>query len=271
MSTSAGQAAVVCPSATDISPCICRASVIDPNGIAINCTSAGLNDLQMSSILNAFLLPGVSPVIELEAVGNRLTKVPLPISKFTAIASLDFSGYDNQITSIPVGSFVSFATNINIYLYFNQLNTIPSGAFTFPNAKTIYIGLDSNFITTIAPGAFNFPVASDVRLDFGSNLISSIDPGTFNQGKTILFSPKKGFLVFSVFFTGDYLVIQLRNNLLTQFESSIFQSILETMDENNFGWIGLANSNSSPFIYQSHKVQNCKSFDVHFGDLFIKY
>jgi hypothetical protein len=174
---------VVCPSTSVILPCSCSASTINPIGLAIDCASAGLSDSEMSYVLNAFLSPDISPVIELEALGNQLTQVPSQLSQFTSITTIDFSG-DNHITSIPVGSIVSFATNINMFLYFNGLTTVPLGAFIFPNAESIYIGFNSNSITTIVPGAFNFPNASNIIFDFGSNQISTIAPDTFTPGKT---------------------------------------------------------------------------------------
>ena len=74
--------AVVCPSASAISPCTCRASSIDPNGLYVDCAKLGLSDSNMSTILNVFLYTkGVSPVIELDASYNNLTGPNLPINR----------------------------------------------------------------------------------------------------------------------------------------------------------------------------------------------
>jgi hypothetical protein len=43
--------------------------------------------------------------------------------------------------------------------------------------------------------------------------------------------------------TGNYSAIRLDNNQLTQFESSAFQSTLETMEINKNGYVSLRNSN----------------------------
>ena len=122
--------AVICPSASSISPCKCSASSIDPNGLFINCFDFGLSDSQMSSILDVLLNSnGTSPLVHLSGSYNNLKEIPSQISKFNSIQKIDLSS--NQITSIP------------------------SGAFSFSSATSVYIYLQSNQITSIEPNTFS--------------------------------------------------------------------------------------------------------------------
>ena len=95
--------AVNCPAAKSISPCICGASSLNENGIAIYCNKQSLTDTQMSTILNAFTAPGISPVIQFDASGNKLTIIPSLVSQCTTLVQIGL--HYNQITSIPKGIF----------------------------------------------------------------------------------------------------------------------------------------------------------------------
>ena len=122
--------AVICPSASSISPCTCSASSIDPNGLYLNCRGSGLSDSAMSSILDVLLNSnGTSPVVRLDASYNNLTEIPSQISKLNSIQQIS--------------------------LYFNQITSIPSGAFNFPSATSVSIDLYDNQITSIAPNTFS--------------------------------------------------------------------------------------------------------------------
>ena len=122
--------AVVCPSASSISPCTCGSTSIDPNGLYLNCAKLGLSDSQMSSILDVLLNSnGTSPLVKIDASSNNLKEIPSQISKFNSIQKIDLSS--NQITSIP------------------------SGAFSFSSATSVYIYLQSNQITSIEPNTFS--------------------------------------------------------------------------------------------------------------------
>ena len=123
--------AVVCPSASSISPCTCGSTSIDPNGLYLNCAKLGLSDSQMSSILDVLLNSnGTSPLVHLDASSNNLKKIPSQISKFNSIQ--------------------------RISLDINQISSIPSDAFNFPS-ETYYVEiyLDFNQITSIAPNTFS--------------------------------------------------------------------------------------------------------------------
>ena len=81
--------AVVCPSASSISPCTCGSTSIDPNGLYLNCAKLGLSDSQMSSILDVFLNSNrASPLVELTGSYNNLTEIPSQISKLNLIQIL---------------------------------------------------------------------------------------------------------------------------------------------------------------------------------------
>ena len=199
--------AVVCPSASSISPCTCGSTSIDPNGLYLNCFYLGLSDSQMSSILDVLLNSnGTSPLVELTGSYNNLKEIPSQISKFNSIQKIDLSSnqitsipsnafsfpsttsveiffQSNQITSIPSGAF-SFpkSTSVDIYLTDNQITSIPSGAFSFPSATSVYIDLYSNQITSIPSDVLNFPNATEVDIRLKYNQITSIAPNTFSQG-----------------------------------------------------------------------------------------
>ena len=138
--------AVVCPSASSISPCTCSAAYFDPNGLNLDCFNLGLSDSAMSSILDVFFNSNeISPLVQLYAPRNNLTEIPSQISKFNSIQKIDLN--NNQITSIPSGSFsVPSATSVDINLSSNQITSIPSDAFNFPSATFVSIDLYSNQI-----------------------------------------------------------------------------------------------------------------------------
>jgi len=199
--------ALICPSVTSIAPCFCLSNAEYATRILVDCGQRSLNDLQFSSILDKFLAPGLSPVFEIRAHGNQLTKVPSQISKFPALSSVSFR--DNRITAIPYGNGTAFLKNnitnakIEIRLEMNQISSIPSGAFNFPFASSvsvilsnlnisnavfpngafnfpsasgqIVVALSFNRITAIPSSTvFNFPLASNVEIDFTFNKITSI-------------------------------------------------------------------------------------------------
>ena len=131
-SSSLVNADIVCPPEADYAPCGCREYSKTPGTIYLNCQSQKLTDSQMSDILDAFLTtPGVSPVAFLSLeYGKLLTRVPSEVRLFNQLDWVFLS--DNNITSID------------------------SGAFNFPDAANPLGNLDLayNKITTIAPGAF---------------------------------------------------------------------------------------------------------------------
>ena len=181
---------VVCPPTTS-HPCDCRESSNYPNGLYVGCAYLSLSDAAMSKILNVFLYTkGVSPVVELNAYGNSLTKEPSQISQFTATSVTIYLSY-NQISSISSGAFsYPNATSVHINLWSNKITSILSGAFSFPKAKSISIGLEGNKITSISSSSFNFPNASavDIRLNDHNNnyyydyynQITSLPSGAFS-------------------------------------------------------------------------------------------
>jgi len=97
-----------------------------------------LDDSQISNILKAILLSDTAenPIASLNFTNNKITKVPLEIRQFRALATIDLSG--NQITTVASGSF---NLNPNVFkqsravgtglisLSSNPLNSIESGAF----------------------------------------------------------------------------------------------------------------------------------------------
>lgn len=188
-----------CPNFTSISPCICSQyyPVYDipiNNTISVNCGGRNLTDQQFSKILNVFLLPfpEISPLFQVIAPKNQLTKIPEQISKFPSLIDVDFSY--NKITEIPCVDgkpFIrNFLTNgsIKINLNENLITRIPSGAFNFPFAASVEqsyvvlveIFLYNNKITLISPDAFRLPSTIRVFLNLGSNQIAVIPNNFFN-------------------------------------------------------------------------------------------
>ena len=197
-------AAVVCPSASAISPCKCVASSIDLKGLLINCAKLGLSDSKMSTILNVLInSKGISPVVALDASSNSLTKVPKQLSKFNSTYSISLNS--NQINSIPSGVFSSTsATSISVYFFSNKITSISSGAFNYPNATYIYIGLPNNKLTSISSGVFISPSATSVTIALNQNQITGMLSGVFNYPKA------------------TYVNIVLDSNKITSIPSGVF-------------------------------------------------
>ena len=141
--------AVVCPPASAISPCTCAGSFYNANGFSLNCASLRLSDSQLSTILNVIINSnGISPLVELDASSNELTKIPSQISRLQSITTIALS--QNQITAIPTGSFnYPSAPSMNMDLFSNKISSISSCAITIPNATSVKINLWSNQITSI--------------------------------------------------------------------------------------------------------------------------
>ena len=174
-----------------------------------------MNDLQMSNVLNAFLSPGISPVVYLSAYNNLLTKIPNQITNFTQLNQVQL--YQNQITAIPTGAFnflQSSSSYFNLNLFQNKISSVQTGAFIFPpnlsylsiqislnnNQLTamipqdsiisqssiinyFYLSLNSNKIKTIPQGCLTFLSqisGSTITLDFNNNQITFIPLNTFN-------------------------------------------------------------------------------------------
>ena len=130
-SLSLANADVVCPPEAAYAPCGCSEYSEKPDTIYLNCYNRNLGDSKMSDILDAFLTtPGISPVGLLDLMSNRLTRVPTQMKFFN---QLDY-----------------------VYLNNNDITSIESGAFNFPDAANPILDLDlqNNQLTTIAPGAF---------------------------------------------------------------------------------------------------------------------
>lgn len=91
-----GQApSLTCPTPTSISPCYCTTSyysnALNSNttsfGISIQCDYQNLTDSRFNVILNKFLSSQIwsQAVFSIAARNNRLTKVPIQISKFPSL------------------------------------------------------------------------------------------------------------------------------------------------------------------------------------------
>lgn len=183
---------LICPSSTSIAPCTCKQyssyNGEFNNSISIDCAGKNLDDFLISGVLNAFLAPGLSPVVEISAASNQLTKVPKQVSKFPALFVVDFSS--NRITEIPCEDEKPFIKNrftngtIRINLGSNQIRRIPLGVFHFLSAKFVYIDLTDNKIVLVPSNAFRFLSATEVDVRLDSNQISFLPDGVFNYPST---------------------------------------------------------------------------------------
>lgn len=175
------QAEFICPNPTSISPCTCDGA--DGISIVVNCDDQNIKDSQISRILNAFLVPGLSPVAFMSLKYNQLTKVPKEVSKFPDLLYIDFS--NNKIANIPYNTGEPFIknrlTNGMIWISFagNQIQTIPSGVFDFPSARSVYINLSVNKIALVPSNVFRFPTASSVEIRLGRNQLNAIPSAPF--------------------------------------------------------------------------------------------
>ena len=124
------QGAVVCPLPADIVPCQCAeysGTAADGIRISLDCSNQLLADSKVSSILDSFLRPGISPLGRVDLSLNRLTTVPDQIRQFP---KLDYvSLFNNDILSIQPNAFNFLTTLKWLYLDSNKLATISPGAF----------------------------------------------------------------------------------------------------------------------------------------------
>ena len=151
-------AEVVCPPADELMGCTCQEALSNESGLEINCKELNLNDSSIDNVLQALLKSDVSPTVTFDASYNSLTKVPDDLSKLSKLTTIYM--FRNQITSIPSGAFQSSSqTLITIILRQNKISFIEPGAFDYPNAESIQLDLKNNNISTIPAGVFEGNVA----------------------------------------------------------------------------------------------------------------
>ena len=112
--------ALICPKSTSITPCSCLSYDTNNNSTRIDCYNKTLNDLKLSSILNAFLATGLSPVIYINASYNQLNTIPNQISKFPSLSVVNLSF--NKISLLSAGAFnLTKATYVEVVLNNNSM------------------------------------------------------------------------------------------------------------------------------------------------------
>ncbi len=138
---------------------------------------------------------------------NRISEISpstfsAPMVKWVVI----YLDYNEQITSIPPGAFnFPLATFMSIGMSRNQITRIPCGVFNYPLGNgELYLFLESNKITTIPSCAFNFPSKYFVRIHLGNNSITTISPGAFH------------------FPSASQVYLRLEDNFISSFPSNIF-------------------------------------------------
>jgi len=179
----------------------------------------------MINILNTFLTTGLSPVQEISASFNKLTKIPNQFQKFPALSVIDLG--NNQITDILCDNgklpMSGNLTHIKVYLR--------SNAFRFPNATEIYLWLESNQISVFPNGVFNFPSGFVVDLSLGNNTIK-VTPSAavfnfpkVNSGAIRLNSSRIATIQRDSFistFNAEYVFIDLTGNNITKIPCGAF-------------------------------------------------
>jgi hypothetical protein len=143
--------ALIQPNPNDYAPCICLDGR-DGLTLYVECSNHNLDDTKISTILNSFLAPGISPLGGLILTNNQLTKIPDQLKQFTQLTYVDLD--ENKISSLTAGT-LSFTARIDaINLGFNQLTTIAPGAFDGSYGSGSYIGLYSNSLTRFESTVF---------------------------------------------------------------------------------------------------------------------
>ena len=117
-----------CPSGKSRSPCICRGNG-EIGGLELDCTNRPLGDDKISQILNIFL-QDEDRLGKILLRNTSLSQVPEEIGQFTSLAFVDLSF--NQIRSIKSGAF-KFPDIVkepgSVDLGYNQIGLIEDNAF----------------------------------------------------------------------------------------------------------------------------------------------
>ena len=114
-----------CPDAEIISPCFC--GPLGDGTLSLVCQNAGLDDDQVSAILEAFLDPDIGSLSGVDFYNNTLTKVPDQVQQFRLLKDIYLSS--NQIRVISVDAFNFEATLEVLYMSDNPLTSIEPEAF----------------------------------------------------------------------------------------------------------------------------------------------
>ena len=109
-----------------------------------------MGDDNMSKVLEAFLVSGVSPLVEFKAAENSLTRVPQQLEKFPKLSLIDLS--HNNIKTITCFSFLT-ASDVEINLNYNEITTVED-QFNVNSTITIKVNLANNQIKDISDDAF---------------------------------------------------------------------------------------------------------------------
>ena len=117
-----------CPTAEQISPCVCSEDFFDDGALWLNCDWQDLEDQAMSDILKVFLTgdENINPLRTLRLEHNKLTKIPDEIKLLPAVEE--------------------------VYLWQNDIEIIAAGSLSFQDVEKI-VGLGDK-VKTIEPGAF---------------------------------------------------------------------------------------------------------------------
>ena len=143
--------ALVQPNPDDYAPCVCLDGR-DGLNLYVECSNHNLDDAKISSILNSFLAPGMSPLGALILTNNQLTKIPDQLKQFNQLTYVDLD--KNKIPSLAAGALSLTAKIGTINVGFNQLITIAPGTFVGSYGSGSYIGLYSNSLTRFESTVF---------------------------------------------------------------------------------------------------------------------
>lgn len=107
-------------------PCACP--IYENNYAQLDCLSTGLGDLRTNNILDLFL--GSIDANDLKSLNlprNKLSKIPAKMSMFPRLENVDLKF--NNINSIPTGAFNFTATLRHLDLQHNNIEQIEPAAF----------------------------------------------------------------------------------------------------------------------------------------------
>ena len=153
-------------------------------GNSLYCNNQELNDTKLSNILDAFLSPGIGPLILIKATNNLLTQIPSQIStkKFPNLIYIDLS-FNRITTAVKSTTFSYLISSPNVYLNFNnnRIQSVAPSSLKFPAASYVEVDFSYNLIASaMTNDTFNFASASTIYLYLHKNNFTAIPSGTFN-------------------------------------------------------------------------------------------
>ena len=132
-----------CPLSASIATCSCDLTAGSTTTITVNCTSQGLGDASIASVLSSISV--TSPLDTLLLGGNNLTKVPSSSSRQMTDVGISRASSTSLLTQFPLLNYVSLSSN--------AITSILKGDLTL-SAPLKFLDVSSNQISRVAVGSF---------------------------------------------------------------------------------------------------------------------